>query len=228
MRKLILTAVMALAMTALLATSASAAVEVRNGNGELCATEATCEVTFDGEVKITPADPEDYVLKYHCYAEWTIDVSGDGTLLLENADFEPYSLYEYCQSPTWAYELGFCGDDPQPGVITQAGDDDYVGPGHTEPIPGWHIEHYNAVFDTCWRSGYDNWQSGTSGKMRFDVTDYEVPSGYEQYRPPLSWTFAEQLAFPNVPTGHPGEGATIELIGSHQLPAEGLRITPVE
>jgi hypothetical protein len=229
MRKLILTAVMAIAMTALLATSASAAVEVRNGNGELCGWEGpVCEVTFDGEVEITPANMnEHYMLEYHCNAEWTIEVYADGALYLQNPEFEPYSFNEYCQAPVGPEELDFCGSAVQPGQITQSGDAEYVGPGHTEPAPGFHIKHYNAVFDTCWHSGYDNWSSGTFGKMRFDIEDHDYPTEYDEYEPPLAFAFESQLAFPDAP-GSPAAGATIELVGDHQLPAGALIITSVE
>jgi hypothetical protein len=227
MRKLILTAVMALAMTALMATSASAAVEVRNGNGELCGSEAVCEVTFDGEVKLDPNTPNAAILKYHCYAEWTIEVDGDGSLYLHDAAFEPYSVNEYCQSPTWTHQLDLCSD--LPGQITQQGDDDYVGPGHTEPAPGFHFKHYNAVIESCWRSGYDSWQGGLLGKMRFDIDDRDYPTEYDHLEPPMAWTFDEQLAFTNT-QGQPDyvQNATLELIGDQQLPVGELTITSVE
>lgn len=178
LRNLLLLSMAAMALSALTASAASATVEVRNSSGQLCGSEADCEVLLDGQMTLTQNG-----FTKQCNVDMTVRVFESGALDVPAID--AYGDSVICvgaQGPL----LDDCQDAGWTGQILAPGDEGFSGE-----------NDFDAVFDSCFeafdfnaplRFGLDdtthlNWsldqQPYAGGGITIHGTGYDGPTTNE-------------------------------------------------
>lgn len=196
MRKLVLLIVAALAVTGAMASSASAAVEVRNAEDQSC-DEVLCEVGIEGRF-----DPGQDVGGYpvalgSCRVTATLQVSGSGSFVLSNWDFEwPGTAcnteYRPYQGTPWGGQVAAPGDDDYRGSSDFSGLFVMTVEGANHGINGIPFEVYFNIDSDVW--GDQDWSIERQYPFSSGATWFWVSGGSDGG----AYTLSEELQISQV------------------------------